>query len=358
VNKKKRNPLDHAGFFAPGRLTLPPIYIVEKNKETLRIQMGILIIAVVLFSIKIAAWWITRSVAILTDALESIVNIIAAVIGYYSLTIAFKPRDHNHPYGHGKAEFLSAAIEGTLIMLAGLFIIYEAILHLIYPRALEQLGPGIFLMIITALINFGWGYFAVRKGRANRSEALQASGKHLKSDTYSTLAVIAGLILIWFTGVQALDSIVAMLNSIVIMVIGYRIARKSVAGIMDEADDRILSRLIDRLNISRQPNWIDIHNLRVIQFGNILHVDCHMTVPWYLTVRQAHEEIDVLQSIIENEFGSGMEFFVHEDDCVGSCCPICMKSECPVREHEFQKKIAWKMQNITPNQKHDLQTPG
>src|SRR5262249_14530351 len=163
--------------------------------------------------------------------------------------------------------------------------------HLIYPHPLEQLRSGIILMVITALINYGWGFIAVRKGRANRSQALQASGKHLKSDTYSTIAVIIGLLLIWFTGKVALDSIVAILNSIVIMVIGYRIARKSVAGIMDEADDKILSKLIDRLNVSRLPNWIDIHNLRVIQFGNILHVDCHMTVPWYLTVRQAHEEI-------------------------------------------------------------------
>ena len=138
---------------------------MDKSKETLRIQSWILFVAVLLFSIKIIAWWLTRSVAILTDALESIVNVIAGLVGLYSLSIAYKPRDSNHPYGHGKAEFLSAAIEGTLIMLAGLFIIYEAITQLIHPRKLQQLNYGILLIGISAIINFIVGLYAVKKGK-------------------------------------------------------------------------------------------------------------------------------------------------------------------------------------------------
>ena len=145
---------------------------MDKSKETLRIQSWILFVAVLLFSIKIIAWWLTRSVAILTDALESIVNVIAGIVGLYSLTIAYKPRDSNHPYGHGKAEFLSAAIEGTLIMLAGVFIIYEAVSQLIHPKELQQLNYGIMLVGISAVINFVVGYYAVKKGRENNSEAL------------------------------------------------------------------------------------------------------------------------------------------------------------------------------------------
>jgi cation diffusion facilitator family transporter len=330
---------------------------VLKSKENLRFQTWILIVAVVLFSIKITAWYLTRSVAILTDALESIVNIIAGLVGLYSLSIAYKPRDRNHPYGHGKAEFLSAAIEGTLIMLAGVFIIFEAVRQLIHPRQLYQLNLGILLVAFSALINFVVGFLAVRKGRANGSEALQASGHHLKSDTYSTLAIIAGLVLIYFTGIQQMDSIVAIIMSVVIMIIGYRIARRSVAGIMDEADEKILVKVINLVNNSRLQNWIDIHNLRVIKFGNVLHVDCHMTVPWFLNVREAHSEVDCLRTLIENEFGSAMEFFVHADHCVGSCCPICIKSDCHVREHPFIKKIEWNMVNAVPNKKHDLSTP-
>ncbi len=330
---------------------------MDKNKETLRIQSWILFVAVLLFSIKIIAWWLTRSVAILTDALESIVNVIAGIVGLYSLTIAYKPRDSNHPYGHGKAEFLSAAIEGTLIMLAGVFIIYEAVNQLIHPRELQQLNYGILLVGISAVINFGVGYYAVKKGRENNSEALEASGQHLKSDTYSTLAIIVGLSLIYFTHIHQLDSIVAIIVSVVIMIIGYRIARKSVAGIMDEADEKILGKVIARLNNSRQANWIDIHNLRVIKFGNVLHVDCHMTVPWYLNVREAHEEIDKLRKLIQSEFGSVMEFFVHSDGCIPDCCPVCIKTDCHVREHPFIKKIVWEMQNAIPNKKHDVNTP-
>ncbi|HXB28263.1 MAG TPA: cation diffusion facilitator family transporter [Puia sp.] len=330
---------------------------MDKSKETLRIQSWILFVAVLLFSIKIIAWWLTRSVAILTDALESIVNVIAGIVGLYSLTIAYKPRDSNHPYGHGKAEFLSAAIEGTLIMLAGIFIIYEAINQLIHPKELQQLNYGIMLVAISAVINFVVGYYAVKKGKENNSEALEASGQHLKSDTYSTLAIIVGLSLIYFTQIRQLDSIVAIIMSVVIMIIGYRIARKSVAGIMDEADEKILGKVIVRLNNSRQANWIDIHNLRVIKFGNVLHVDCHMTVPWYLNVREAHEEIDKLRKLIQSEFGSVMEFFVHSDGCIPDCCPICIKTDCHVREHPFIKKIEWEMQNAIPNKKHDVNTP-
>ena len=330
---------------------------MDKSKETLRIQSWILFIAVLLFSIKIIAWWLTRSVAILTDTLESIVNVIAGIVGLYSLTIAYKPRDSNHPYGHGKAEFLSAAIEGTLIMLAGVFIIYEAVSQLIHPKELQQLNYGILLVGISAIINFVVGYYAVKKGRENNSEALEASGHHLKSDTYSTLAIIVGLFLIYFTHIHQLDSIIAIIMSVVIMIIGYRIARKSVAGIMDEADEKILGKVIARLNNSRQSNWIDIHNLRVIKFGNVLHVDCHMTVPWYLNVREAHEEIDKLRKLIQSEFGSVMEFFVHSDGCIPDCCPVCIKTDCHVREHPFIKKIEWEMQNVIPNKKHDVNTP-
>jgi cation diffusion facilitator family transporter len=330
---------------------------VDKNKENLRIQSWILIVAVFLFTIKIIAWWITHSVAILTDALESIVNIIAGIVGLYSLSIAYKPRDSNHPYGHGKAEFLSAAIEGTLIMLAGLFIIFEAVIQLVHPRPLEQLNYGILLVGISAVINFIVGWIALKKGKESRSEVLQASGHHLQSDTYSTVAIIIGLILIYFTHIHQLDSIVAIIMSIVIMIIGYRIARKSVAGIMDEADEKILLKVIALLNNSRLPNWIDIHNLRVIKFGNVLHIDCHMTVPWYLNVRQAHAEVESLRVLVEKEFGAAMEFFVHADDCISSCCPICIKNDCEVREQPFRKKIQWNMVNAIPNKKHELSTP-
>jgi len=331
---------------------------LEQGKENLKLQQSIVTTALILFVLKIFAWFITRSVAILTDALESTVNVISGITGLYSLYIAAKPRDENHPYGHGKAEFLSAAVEGILMMMASVFIIYEAAYHLIYPHPLQKLDYGIVLIAISAIINFWMGYRAIQKGKKNNSLALEASGRHLQSDTYSTIAVAIGLSLIFLTKIQQIDSIMAILISLVIIFTGYKITRKSIAGIMDEADRKILSRMIDLLNQHRNPNWIDIHNLRVIKFGSVLHVDCHLTVPWYLNIRELHIEIDNLQQLITNEFGESIEFFVHTDDCGDSSCSICLKQDCKVRKYPFTKKIEWRLDTLIPNRKHELSSSG
>ncbi|PWT78352.1 MAG: cation diffusion facilitator family transporter [Bacteroidetes bacterium] len=327
---------------------------MEKGKENLRVQGWVVVTACILLVLKMYAWYITRSVAILTDALESIVNVVAGFVGFYSLYIAAKPRDENHPYGHGKAEFLSSAVEGILIILAAIYIWYEAIRHLIYRTPVQRIDSGILIVALTAVINFVIGSIAIKRGQRNNSLALEATGRHLHSDTYSTIAIIIGLILIYVTGIHQLDSIIAIIVAIVISVIGYRIARRSVAGIMDEADEKILGDMVGWLNQNRQKNWIDIHNLRVIKFGSVLHVDCHLTVPWYFNVRESHAEIVNLTRLIQNKFGESMEFFVHSDDCVPQSCPICSKDDCPVRQHPFEKKIEWTLESIVPNQKHEL----
>ena len=330
---------------------------MEPGKENLRVQRWIVIVAIILFVLKIFAYFLTLSVAILTDALESIVNVISGIIGFYSLYVAAKPRDRDHPYGHGKAEFLSSAVEGVLIIIAGLIIIYEAIHKLLHPGQLKKLDYGIILIGLSAVFNFVMGYFAVKKGKKNKSLALESSGRHLQSDTYSTLAIIAGLILIYYTKIEALDSIVAILMSFLIIWVGYRISRKSVAGIMDEADQKILGELVQLLNQYRRPNWIDVHNLRVIKFGSILHVDCHLTVPWYLNVLEAHQETEELTRLIMNQFGEMMEFFVHVDGCGDFSCPICIKEDCQVRQHRFQEKIEWTLENILTDKKHSSHLP-
>jgi cation diffusion facilitator family transporter len=330
------------------------LFQLEQGKENLRVQQWVVMVAIVLFVLKILAYFLTRSVAVLTDALESTVNVIAGIIGWYSLYVSAKPRDADHPYGHGKAEFLSAAIEGTLIIIAGLIIIFEAVYNLFTKPKLEKLDYGILIVAVSGLINYGMGFIAMRKGKQNKSLALEASGRHLQSDTYSTFAVVVGLILIYFTKIQQIDSIIAIIISFIITIVGYRITRKSIAGIMDEADQKILSELVDLLNHNRRPNWIDIHNLRVIKFGSVLHVDCHLTVPWYLNVKESHDETEKLMSLITNQFGESMEFFVHVDGCKNFSCPICTISDCKVRQHPFQKKIAWTPDNIISDKNHLL----
>ena len=327
---------------------------MQSSKQNLRLQQIVTAIGIVLFVMKVIAWYITGSVAILTDALESTVNVIAGLIGVYSLYISAKPKDQDHPYGHGKAEFLSAATEGTLITVAGFIIIYEAINNLLHPHKISQLDYGILLIAFTGGINYIAGAICIRTGKKNNSLALISSGKHLKTDTYSTLGIIIGLALIYFTNIWWLDSAVAILFAGVIMFTGYKIIRTSIAGIMDEADEQLIDKLVTTLNAHRSPNWIDLHNLRIIQYGSTLHVDCHITVPWYLNVHEAHNEIDALSALVRKQFGDSIELFVHTDGCLDFSCGICSKADCTVRKHPFEKKIIWTTQNVSSDQKHRL----
>lgn len=330
------------------------LIMTAKAQQNLNVQKWVAAISFALLFVKFTAYYFTHSVAILTDALESIVNVAAGIIGLYSLYVAAKPRDTDHPYGHGKAEFLSAAVEGTLIGAAGAIILYKAILNLIHPVAIHQIYFGIWLVASTAAVNFIVGYYCLRTGKRNNSLALEASGKHLQTDTWSTLGIIAGLVLIRFTGYAWLDSAVAIGFGIFIVYTGYSIIRHSIAGIMDEADEKLLARLVQVLNSNRPENWIDLHNLRVIKYGSVLHVDCHLTVPWYLNVHEAHREIDLLTDIIKNEFGESMEFFVHSDGCLPFSCRICRKQQCSERKHNFEQSVSWTLENIQSNQKHRL----
>jgi cation diffusion facilitator family transporter len=332
----------------------PQTLTLQTAEQNLRLQKIITGIGILLFVAKVFAWYLTGSVAILTDALESTVNVIAGLIGVYSLYVSAKPRDQDHPYGHGKAEFISAAVEGTLITVAGFIIIYQALNNLIHPHAISQLDYGILLVAATAIINYIAGAICVNTGRKNNSLALISSGKHLQTDTYSTLGIIAGLALIYFTNIWWIDSAVAILFAFIIMITGYKIVRTSIAGIMDEADEEIIAKLVISLNANRRENWIDLHNLRVIKYGGTLHLDCHLTVPWYLNVHEAHREIDVLSALVKKDFGDTMELFVHTDGCLDFSCKVCTKENCNVRKHPFEKRIEWTVKNISSNIKHQL----
>jgi cation diffusion facilitator family transporter len=309
-----------------------------------------------LLAIKFAAYFLTKSIAILTDAFESIVNVTAGFIGWYSLYIAGKPRDAGHPYGHGKVEFISAAVEGTLIIVAGIFIILEAVLHLLHPTPVKALDWGILLVAASGIFNFIAGRIAIATGKRNNSLAITASGKHLISDAYSTLGLVLGLGILYFSGKWWVDSVVALLFAGIIIFTGYKIVRKSIGGIMDESDTEILEQLITVLNDYRSPNWIDLHNLRVIQYGSRLHIDCHLTLPWYFTVAEAHGEIENVAGLIKGRFGDALEVFIHSDPCLSSSCPLCIKANCHVRQHPFQQRIEWNIQNVFEDKKHELNT--
>lgn len=325
-------------------------------QASVRTQRYIALLAVVLFLAKLGAYFITHSVTILTDALESIVNVVAGFIGLYSIILSTKPRDADHPYGHGKVEFISAAIEGTLIIIAGLCIIYSAVHRLYYSAVLNKLDVGLYIIAATGLINFLAGRYAVAQGKKNSSMVVSAAGKHLLSDAYSTFAIIVGLCLVLFTHYTWLDSVVAMVFSLIIIVAGYKVLRRSISGIMDEVDTPLVEEVVAFLQHNRKPQWVDMHNLRVIQYGPMLHIDTHMTLPWYYKVEEAEREIHELEDLMKKHYDNRVELFIHIDACKPYQCKLCALQECPVRQEPFKGQLEWNLQNVLVDEKHGKHT--
>lgn len=326
-----------------------------KANSSIKLQWIITLFGVLIFGIKITAWYYTQSVSILTDALESTVNIFSAFLGLYSLYLSAKPKDQDHPYGHGKIEFLTSAMEGSLIFVAGLLIIYESIIRLNNPQIPSSLDLGIILIGISALLNYFLGYWGVKTGRKNNSLALVSSGKHLQSDSYTSFGIVVTLFVVYFSKIYWLDALIAIVLAFIILYTGYKIVRESIAGIMDEADEKLLKKLVVFLEENRAAEFIDLHNLRIIKYGSKLHLDCHLTVPWYFNVNQAHEQVDKIELLVEQYFGDSVELFIHVDGCIEASCKHCLMEDCKVRKHAFEKRITWNIKNISSNQKHGIE---
>jgi cation diffusion facilitator family transporter len=322
--------------------------------KQIRLQLSVLVIGIILMAIKFIAYWLTGSNSILTDAAESIINVTAGAFTLYSIYLSNQPKDKNHPYGHGKIEYISSGIEGGLIFSAGIIMIVKAGYNFLNPQTLTALDFGIYLTTAAGIINYFAGAVLVKNGNKYESPAMIAGGKHLKTDAYSSAAMIMGLVIILLTNIFWLDNVIAILFSILICKSGLGILKNSVSGIMDEADYSLLSRIIKVFNDNRDHSWIDIHNLRAIKYGSMLHVDCHLTLPWYFTVRDAHKEIEHLEELIDAEMSKKVEMFIHSDECSTFQCKICKKTECNERSSDFEKQIDWSLENVIINQKHNI----
>lgn len=325
------------------------------NKDKIGFQKWIAAFGVILFIGKIIAWKLTNSDAVFSDAMESIVNVISAFMGLYSLHLAAKPKDEDHPYGHGKVEFVTSGIEGALIAIAGIMIIYEGANSLITGKILNKLDWGIWIIAATAIVNYFLGYISIKKGENENSLVLIASGKHLQSDTVTTLGVVISLVIVYFTKIYWIDSAVALIFGIYIIFVGYKIVRKSLSGIMDEQDPDLLNQIVAVLENNRKTEWIDIHNMKIQQFGASLHIDAHITLPWYYTLRDAHKEMENVIILLAKNTKRTVEFNFHMDDCRTVSCPVCQIKDCPVREREFIKRVEWTAENVTREVKHTVE---
>lgn len=316
-----------------------------------RIILIALITGMVLMLAKFGAYFLTGSNFVLTDAAESIVNVIASSFAFFSIYLSAQPRDQNHPYGHGKIEFFSVFIEGSLISLAAIIIIIKSVYGIFYPTAIHDLLTGAIIIGITGVVNGMLGFYMIKKGKSLPSITIEADGKHLLADMVTSIGLVVGLLLINFTKILWLDSALSILVALYILYSGYGLVRRSVSGLMDEADFTVVNKILDVLNEKREVEWIDIHNFRAQKYGHELHIDCHLTLPNYFDLNRVHEEVKRVDRLINNEV-TKTELFIHADPCLPECCHYCSMPNCPIRSEAKTEDIVWTMDKITRNKKH------
>jgi len=323
----------------------------KRFKTNLMVIVFTLFVGIMLMIVKFYAFKITGSSAILSDALESIINVVAGAFAMFSLVVAAKPPDESHPYGHGKIEYFSAGFEGALIILAAIGIFKAGISHILYPHPLEYLQHGMVLLVGASAVNLVLGIMLIHVGNRNRSLILTADGKHLLTDVYTSLGVLVGLFLVYYTGWFWLDGVVAILVGINILITGGRLVRQSYGGLMNKAEPDLLQEITDLLTANRKDIYIDIHQLRAWRSGNIVHIDFHLILPRDFSLECAHRENKVLEKIIKDHFEGRASVMIHLDPCLDQECPVCAQSICTLRHSHQNRVIGWTTASMTADYK-------
>ena len=251
--------------------------------------------AVATISLKTAAWALTGSVGLLSDAAESVVNLVAAVVAMLALRWALKPADEEHAYGHAKAEYFSAGVEGALIVIAALTIAAAAIGRLLDPQPIEQVGVGIAVSSVASLINLAVGWLLLRAGRQERSIVLEADGRHLMTDVWTSAGVIAGVAAVALTGWDRLDPIIALVVAANIVVTGSSLLRRSIGGLMDRGLDAPELNTIHEVLARFESGGVRFHALRTRQAGSRAFVSLHVLVPGAWTVQRGHDVVEEVE---------------------------------------------------------------
>jgi cation diffusion facilitator family transporter len=311
---------------------------LDLSRDTrVRLRAGIisLVVGAGLLWVKFFAYQLTGSTAVLSDALESIVNVVAAVFALVSLVVAGRPADRNHPYGHGKIEYFAAAFEGGLIAFAAILIVYEAGRGFFHTRELRQLDLGLAITLGAGLANAALGWFLMRTGKATQSLTLIADGKHVLSDFLTSLGVIAGLLLVRLTGIVWFDPFVAAIVGANLGWTGFWLVRHAAGGLLDEEDIMLTGKLVKSFDAHRTPGIIRIHHLRAIRAGRFTHVDAHVVVPEYWPVDRAHVLAESFEERVMRACGVEGEIVFHIDPCHRAYCAQCDVMDCPVRVAPF-----------------------
>lgn len=305
------------------------------------------VVSLILTGFKFYAYYLSDSVAVLSDALENIINVAAACFALFSVYLANKPPDRDHPYGHGKVEHFAAIFEGGLIAAAGVFISVEVFHRLMHPAPLNDIGFAIYVVVAAGLINGATGLYLQRIGRRHQSPALVSDGKHLFSDFLTSVGLLVGLIAINVTGWKWLDALTAFIMALILFRVSYKLLREAAAALMDERDFEQMAELAEVFEKHRFPGVINLHHVRVMQVGRRIHIDGHMVVPEHWTVQITHDLMEQFeQDVLTFNNGDG-EIEFHFDPCRKLYCRNCELSDCPIRVEEFTERKPFDIQTLT-----------
>lgn len=309
-------------------------------ESRLRLCGGILSLTagLAIMALKFYAYRLTGSTAVLSDALESVVNVLAAAFALWAIRAAEAPPDDSHPYGHGKFEFVTAVFEGGLISFAALMIGYEAVDGLLHRSAAPDLTHGLWVMILAGGLNGALGLGLIALGRRTHSMALEADGKHVFTDFLTTVGILIGLGVVKVTGIAWLDPAIALLMAVLLLFTGIPLVKSAIDGLMDAADEPLLEKLLGSLERNRQPGLIRVHHVRAMRNGRRIHVDGHLVLPEFWSVEKAHDiSEEYEEAIVKDLFLEGeMEF--HVDPCRRVYCRSCDTPDCPIRVEPFEHR--------------------
>ena len=319
---------------------MTPSSLPHDPQARVRLRAGVvsLVVGSALLATKYGAYLLTGSAAVLSDALESIVNVVAAVFALGSLVFAGRPADREHPYGHGKMEYFSAAFEGGLIAFAAVAIAWYAIEDLLRGPEVASVEIGAVLTFAAGAANAALGWYLVSTGRRVQSLVLIADGQHVLSDFWTSLGVVVGLVLVRVTGIGWLDPAVALVLAANLAYTGFTLVRHAAGGLLDEEDTVLLGRLVAAFDAQRTDGIIRLHRLRAIRAGRFAHVDAHLIVPEHWTVEQAHEASDAFERRVIDACAIEGEIVFHTDPCRRRICPACDLAVCPIRRAPFVER--------------------
>ncbi|MEC9400564.1 MAG: cation diffusion facilitator family transporter [Myxococcota bacterium] len=311
------------------------------GRQAMRWAIVGLVFGVVLIIAKWTAFLLTDSAAILSDAMESGVNVLSSAFVLYAVWLSNQPRDDDHPYGHGKVEYFSAGFEGALVLFAALSIAVVAISRLVNPVEIQRIELGLAAQLIISVVTLLVGQAVLAAGERLNSPSIRADGIHIRSDALTTFGTFTGLIIVWLTEILWLDTLIALIVAVWLGFSGAKVVREAVGGLMDEADPELLDEIAGVLESVREPGWISPHHAKIHHLGRAIHVDLHMVFPAYWSLQQTHAASERIEDAFIEEFGWGTELMLHMESCTPVSCSYCDVKECPIRSADFVKRNQW-----------------